>query len=290
VDGRVRPGEHRPVTEIVFTDLDGTLLDHHTYSWEAAGPALGRLRRLEIPLVLCSSKTAAELRPIAKRMGLQTPLIVENGGGIRLPLGFLDRPPAWARRDGDDYVVDLGPRHRDIIAVLADLRLRFGFRFRGFADMTPEEIAQMCGFSLEEAQRSRQREYDEPLVIDAPDPGRMVEFERRLGDNEMRFTRGGRFYHVTGRNDKGKAVRELLALCKNQRPGIYSVALGDSPNDLEMLQSVDLAIIVPKPSNRVDRILATSLPGCWTAAHPGPLGWNQAILRWLDSRQVNETS
>src|SRR5687768_8132133 len=94
----------RPVADLVFTDLDGTLLDHDTYSWEAARPALSRLRHLGIPLVLCSSKTAAELRPIAKRLGLQTPLIVENGGGIRLPRHFLDRPAADARSDAGEYV------------------------------------------------------------------------------------------------------------------------------------------------------------------------------------------
>jgi mannosyl-3-phosphoglycerate phosphatase len=269
---------------IVFTDLDGTLLDHHTYRWGPARPALSRLRHLKIPLVLCSSKTAAELRPLAKRLGLQMPMIVENGGGIWLPRDFLGRPPEGARSDDGEYVVDLGPRYLDIVAVLADLRRRFGFSFRGFADMTAEEISDICGLAPEDAQRSKQREYDEPLAIGSADPQCVAEFERRINENGMRFTRGGRFYHVTGKNDKGAAVRELLALCKNERPWIHSVGLGDSPNDLEMLQSVDLAIIVPKPNGSIDPVLATSLAGCWTAPCPGPVGWNQAISRWLDSR------
>ncbi|MFQ5696467.1 MAG: mannosyl-3-phosphoglycerate phosphatase, partial [Terriglobia bacterium] len=46
---------------IVFTDLDATLLDHQTYSWAAAEPALRRLRLLGIPLVFCTSKTRAEV-------------------------------------------------------------------------------------------------------------------------------------------------------------------------------------------------------------------------------------
>jgi mannosyl-3-phosphoglycerate phosphatase len=70
---------------IVFTDLDGTLLDYGTYSWNEALPALSRLRALRIPVVLCSTKTAAEMQPLARELRLEAPYIVENGGGIRIP-------------------------------------------------------------------------------------------------------------------------------------------------------------------------------------------------------------
>ena len=46
---------------VVFSDLDGTLLDHSTYSWKAAAPALAALRDRGIPLILASSKTSAEI-------------------------------------------------------------------------------------------------------------------------------------------------------------------------------------------------------------------------------------
>ena len=46
---------------VVFSDLDGTLLDHDTYAWDAAKPALTRLALLGCPVILTSSKTAAEI-------------------------------------------------------------------------------------------------------------------------------------------------------------------------------------------------------------------------------------
>jgi mannosyl-3-phosphoglycerate phosphatase len=39
------------VMMLVFKDLDGTLLDRETYSFQAAKPALERLRQLDVPLV-----------------------------------------------------------------------------------------------------------------------------------------------------------------------------------------------------------------------------------------------
>ena len=51
---------------LVVTDLDGTLLDHDTYDWEPARPAIEELKQRAFPLVLNSSKTIAELTPIAE--------------------------------------------------------------------------------------------------------------------------------------------------------------------------------------------------------------------------------
>src|SRR5690606_30108664 len=70
---------------VVFSDLDGTLLDHKSYSFEPARPALALLSARGIPLILASSKTEAEMRPIAVAMGIDHPMIVENGAGVAFP-------------------------------------------------------------------------------------------------------------------------------------------------------------------------------------------------------------
>ena len=70
---------------IVFTDLDGTLLDQETYSWEAARPGLEALRSQNVPLILSSSKTREELAPIRRDLESPHPFIVENGGAVYIP-------------------------------------------------------------------------------------------------------------------------------------------------------------------------------------------------------------
>ncbi len=64
---------------VVFTDLDGTLLDHNDYSFSAAEPALERLQQLAVPWVLNTSKTRAELMSLKQRLNNPWPLIVEVG-------------------------------------------------------------------------------------------------------------------------------------------------------------------------------------------------------------------
>ena len=67
---------------IVITDLDGTLLDEKSYSYQASLPAIQRLKSAGIPLVLCSSKTYSEILPLWRELDLKDPFIVENGGAI----------------------------------------------------------------------------------------------------------------------------------------------------------------------------------------------------------------
>ena len=74
---------------VIFTDLDGTLLDRAGYSYAPAVPALERLRRNKIPLVFCSAKTRAEQEVYRKEIEIYDPFIVENGGAHFYSPGLL---------------------------------------------------------------------------------------------------------------------------------------------------------------------------------------------------------
>jgi len=101
---------------VLFTDLDGTLLDADTYRYDAARPALERLREHAIPLIICTSKTRAEVEPLRRKLENQDPFIVENGGALYIPDGYFKAPlPGSSRRDGYQ-VIEMGlpyPRLRE---------------------------------------------------------------------------------------------------------------------------------------------------------------------------------
>ncbi|MFH0811726.1 MAG: HAD hydrolase family protein [Pseudomonadota bacterium] len=89
---------------IIFTDLDDTLLDTYTHSFERALPALEFLKQKAIPLILCSSKTKREIEFYRKKLGNNHPFISENGGGINYPAassGVLDSLDSGFRRNDE---------------------------------------------------------------------------------------------------------------------------------------------------------------------------------------------
>ena len=105
----------------------------------------------------------------------------------------------------------------------------------------------------------------------------MAEAAERRG---LRLHRGGRFHHLTGTVDKGRAVRQLLAL--HEGP-VLSLALGDSENDLAMLRAADRPVIVPRRNGVPNAALLDALPHARRAPFPGPRGWNDAVLAELQS-------
>jgi mannosyl-3-phosphoglycerate phosphatase family protein len=266
------------VARVVVTDLDGCLLDAATYRWEPARPALDALRRRGIPLVLCSSKTRAEMEPLHAELGLDAPYVFENGGGIVIPPGA--RWSRVRRRDGGPLLVRLGVPFRELAYTLAEIAREAGARLRGFSRLSLRELRELTGLSESDLARARQREHGEPFVLEAGDEAIVRQAAERRG---LRITKGGRFLHLTGPVDKGKAVRQVLSLLAPE----ISIGLGDAENDVSLLRAVDRPILVPRPDGRVDAALAAAFPGAERAPLPGPEGWNRAVLRVVSANGAN---
>jgi mannosyl-3-phosphoglycerate phosphatase family protein len=272
------PARERAPQPIVFTDLDGTLLDHATYSFAPAAGTLTELRRRHTPVVLATSKTRAEVRPLMRALGLESPAIVENGGALLLPRGHL-RTPAGARRLRGFDLLPLGAERPALVRALREIAGETGARLRGFADMTSREVRERTALSGEAVRHAREREFDEPFVLETPALApALAQAARRRG---LRVTRGGRFYHLTGDTDKGAAVRRLLALYAADGRIFFSVGLGDAANDVDMLRAVDRPILVPRPDGSFDPELERALPDAERAPAPGPAGWSAAVRRAL---------
>ena len=267
---------------LVLTDLDGTLLDPATYSFEAAADALQTLRDREIPLVLVSSKTRAEIEPIRLNLDNHDPFIVENGGGLHIPTGLFEFPVDGGVRRGPYQVVESGASYEALRKALKEIEGTVGQALRGFGDMSAEEISECTGLSPQDALLAKQREHDEPFVIEGPE--RVVgEIQREAEARGLRVTRGGRFCHLTGSIDKGQACRRLIDCYRRQQgersANVVTIGIGDSLNDLPMLAVVDHPVAVRKPDGSYEPCL--QVPNLIHAPGVGPVGWNRAVLDLL---------
>ncbi len=266
---------------IIFTDLDGTLLDPSTYSSDEAKPALDKLREENIPLILASSKTRAEIEPIRYRLALSYPFISENGGGIFIPKDYFPFPLESAFVRGDYQVIELGVPYPKIRAALKEVQQAVGFELRGFGDMSAQEIAERTGLSEAEALLARQREYDEPFII-LKDANLAIQVTHEIELRGFHCTRGGGFYHLMGGTDKGRACRYLIEGYRRLlRDQVCTLGIGDSLNDLPLLAAVDRPILIQKPDGSHDHNIQLAnlirVPGA------GPVGWNRAVLSlWQD--------
>ncbi|WP_244598137.1 HAD-IIB family hydrolase [Pseudohoeflea suaedae] len=256
---------------IVFSDLDGTLLDHETYSFDAAKPALERLKSEGHVLVLASSKTAAEIAPLREAMGFaHCPAIVENGAGLL--------------QAGESGETCDGSAHEAIRAALSDLPERLRSRFEGFSDWGIAEIARRTGLAPEQAEKAARRRFSEPGVWSGSDT-ELEEFVTRLSKSGITGVRGGRFFTLSHGSTKASRMEAVLAMYPDAGKVPKTVALGDAPNDVPMLENADLGIIIANRAHAGIGSLGSEVSGkIIRSVKFGPEGWNEEMLRVLDTR------
>lgn len=261
---------------IIFTDLDGTLLDQETYSFKQASPALEVIQQKGIPLILSSSKTRAEIEVYRKELRNDHPFISENGGAIFIPQEYFSFEFHFDREFDRYMIIELGTFYLQIIEVLKSIMKETGIKIVGFSDLNEEELTNLCGFSLEEANLAKKREYDEAFMIEGGEK-EIEKVKEEIKKRGMGYTWGGRFHHIFGKNDKGKAVEILRDLYERQFFTITTVGIGNSLNDLPMLFAVDHPIFLKIGGAPLPDILSYK-KNVKVIHGIGPKAWNLAIL------------
>jgi mannosyl-3-phosphoglycerate phosphatase len=266
---------------IVLTDLDGTLLDAHTYDWSPARDALASLAAADVPLMLCTSKTRAEIEILRRELDNHHPFSVENGGAVYLPFGYFATTPSEVRRrDGYD-VLELGTPYPALVTGLKAAAHAARVTVRGWHEMDLDEVAERCGLPVDAARRAMQREFDEPFVLVDERPEVVARLALAVTTLGYRLTRGDRFFHITGPHDKAAAAHRVVALYRRAMGGVRVVAVGDAPNDAGMLALADVAVVISSPHAAALKAL---VPTACITRQPGPAGWNEAILDIVSSR------
>ena len=260
---------------IVFTDLDGTLLNHDDYDYRNALPAIRRLQSMSVPIIFTSSKTLEELQQLANEIGVHDPIIHETGCGISWP---------------DNYFPHLNSNHyahvtpdATITALVRQLQMDHGFRFQGFDESSAAEISAMTGLSIPRATQAKNRQYGEP--VQWRDTTEQLElFRQKIDAAGLRLVQGGRFIHVMSPVDKSSALHWLCRQYQHMDPDTrwQTAGLGDSPNDRELLKSVDFAYLVRNLHLKQEQAQLMRLTAIKQTKQCGAAGWNEAISALLE--------
>lgn len=265
---------------IVFTDLDGSLLDHDDYSYAPAAPTLGRLAGLGVPVIPVTSKTRAEIEALRTELANNHPFIVENGAAVFIPEGYFPRQPAATTvRDGYWVHATSEPRAH-WLQLLADLGGDFARDFTGFAAAGPGWIAAVTGLSPAAAALANNREYSEPVQWHGSEQ-RKGEFIARLRIAGANPLQGGRFLSVAGDCDKGRALAWLREIYGSHAGGaaVVDLAAGDSGNDVAMLEAAATALVIRSPAHPFPTLGRDT--GVYLTDRCGPAGWAEGVEAWL---------
>ena len=276
---------------LIFSDIDNTLLqsyiikDGEIYHIEEYGEIkeiVQKLRKNNIPLVLCSSKTRFEQEKIRKYLEINDPYVVENGGAIFIPENYfpidLEEFGLSINRNNENLVIELGKSYNRIIETLQEIREIFHIEFIAVHDLSLPELAQKVGISIEDAKLMASREYSETIL--EININKLDKLKKILNDRGLRILQGTRYNTVSSLHDKGSAISILKKLysIKYENEKIESIGIGDAFNDIPMFENVDKPFLVRNIQNSYAPMKINNLI---RVNGIGQTGWKEIILNYI---------
>lgn len=277
---------------LCFTDLDGTLLNHDDYRYDAAIPTIQKLQNLGIPVMPTTSKTKAEVIELRAALGLDDPFVVENGSGIFLAPGdrrfdfsaLLNAESLTLTEIDGLQTVTLGVTYDEARQGLQQLSKSIGASLQGFGDLSLAALGELTGLPEKDLQQACDRQFGEPFVK----PDITVEKMAAIAKTQnLQILEGNRFCHLLGAGAaKGRAVKLLTKAWQqtHENSAVKTIGLGDSPNDLSMLEAVDFPIVIPGVKGCHPELLPYIEKYGWQVApHTGCKGWAKMVEQVLES-------
>lgn len=266
-----------PPRVVIFTPSN--LLGSANNIAPAASEALLEIERRNVPLILSTRGTRAQLEALRRKIEHGHPFITEAGGGLFIPDGYFALRLEGAKRAGRYLCVPFGRSAEEAGAAVEDIAREAGAEVVRYTEMTAREIARNTGMPERDAQASREREFSERFFFAGNADLAFPSFEKLATERHWHIRRAEPFWELSSGNDEGKAVRYLMRLYRQAlRSGIRSVGIGASFEDLSLLAASDQAFILPESGGRFDDQLLAKLPNSVKIATPGASGWNQKVL------------
>lgn len=269
---------------LIFTDLDGSLLDHDCYSFEPVIPLLATLESKLIPVIPTTSKTFAEVEQLRVSLNNHHPFIIENGAAIAIPKNYFLSMPEGCYEKSGFWVISNGRSRQYWDQLLEENAQDFLGEFETFTQIVSTNgikgIQDITGLGFEQAQLSNQRDFSEPVHWLGTQQ-RKQEFIQKLSAAGATLLQGGRFLSVGDKVDKGSALVQLTKLYQQHQSlsNIHTLAIGDSGNDINMLEVASSAIIIrsrthpaPTLTRKSDLLISHAY---------GPEGWTETVSSWF---------
>ncbi len=237
---------------IVFSDLDGSFLNEKTYSFGSLKNYINNLNS-NIEIIFVTSKTYDEVLKIKKKLNINYPFAVENGACIFFPLDYFKN--SQVKYNFIKYKKHIGLKISNLKS--DDIYNNFNYlkekyRFLFYNELSEKKILKITNLNYKDIKLSKIRQFSNPIYWE-DSLFKKQKFKKEIYSMKKRVSifDGGRFLHILDNYDKGIAVKKILEIKKKIDTPFKTISIGDSENDIPMLELTDFACIIKSKRNIV---------------------------------------
>ena len=251
---------------IIFTDLDGSLLNKDTFKFDEIEDYFKDLISEGIKIIPNSSKTEAELLDFNKQYNLNLPFISENGSSIHgLNLIHKDLPHKIIISRTADQIISIYNE-----SVPNDLKQKINFILK----LNYKEQRELFGLPLDKMMLAIKRKYSLPIKFVGNEIEKN-EFFKIINDVGLTVQTGGRIMNICDNVNKSKAMNKALQLInKKLDDKIITIGVGDNENDIEMIKQTNYPCLVKNDNFNSSLI---NIDNLIKSSELSPRGWSDVI-------------
>ena len=250
---------------LIFTDLDGSLLDRDTFKFDEIKHYLKKLLSKGIFIIPNTSKTEKEILEFNNELGSNLPYISENGAAINgLDLLNSNLPKELVLSRDKNNLINIFKK-----SVPEDLQNKCNW----LSEMDKKKQSLIFGLKDEKLKMALDRKYTIPFIFEGNKNEKNKIF-KIVKNNGLVLQEGGRVINLTDKVNKAKALQVFVRFFKKNNKKVKTIAVGDNYNDLDMLKTSDFPCLVFNDKFTLDKIPINNLI---TTNKPSPQGWADVI-------------
>tara|TARA_Y200000002_G_scaffold368945_1_gene362550 strand:+ start:511 stop:1359 length:849 start_codon:yes stop_codon:yes gene_type:complete len=276
----------KDVTLVFFSDIDGTIINNNSFCYGNNIDVIKQLLEANHYVIFNSSKTFNEIDYMLKSENLSIPFICETGGGIYCPKDFFDS--TQKERGGYDIIFESVRQSSFNAQIKETLTKEFKNEIVFFDELSLKMRERFSGLSGDDLERASNRDFS-LLFKWHTNNEELLKLKNILDDFNLTVIRGGRFFHICSGFNKYSAMQLIMSKINNTNPEklFKTVGLGDSSNDIDMLNQTDYRCIVQSTNNTL-LIAGLSNKNFILSSTPAPEGWQECVENvFIESRRTN---
>jgi mannosyl-3-phosphoglycerate phosphatase len=255
---------------LLFTDLDGTLLNKKTFEFKAALNLIKNCISKGINIIPNSSKTDLELDEICENLEIPKVYISENGSFI-YGLNYLSK-----KLNEKVYL------SRDKAVIFKNFSDNINVKLQKkcliLENETLKNQIEVLGLPQNKISKAMNRKFSMPFFF-LGNKDEEIELKKNVKKNGLNIQFGGRVLSLGDKVSKGDAMMRFISLLSNETKKNYvSICVGDNENDFDMLDKCDYPCLVKNgPLKNIN-----FKNQCVFSKKEAPDGWVEVVNKTLN--------